>query len=641
MNSFSNNLEKNEIDFNYSSSLIHILYTPNKELNKKCIFKNNNDVIISFKDTVINKTIYVSSSGLKRNSVFTSEDLDKLLKKKQLDSFISYFTILEDKLFRFDLYPQKYKKNIDINFLKSQAVIQKINIRYIPLLKPLTRSKYINKHKLLDQKSTYNGSFDKKIIIKSGYRKICLLTTRGIATGSLEPFHYNLYKIMTGLLFIFKKKMKNKFNTILISPYILLKFFSKNFQNEKKNINIFLNILIYYHFSKFTFTSFFKKRDQLKITWRRSNKFILKFFLTLQRKLTKFVNLFFQLIINTNIFTFAKLSNLNNLFVYKNETFFDIRDKFLNFKNTVFKLEEKLEMVKYLSNIIPIYLINIFDFKFTDLENIEIYFLFKTYILKEYLKSKFTKLKLFVLKKLNAYITELFLVKSLPKFKTYPEDSKILIARRLYWSEIFKPPLTKGIINKVKITALFDKKVKKKFINDFIVRKSKYSTLLAQDIEDKFIKFYKFYMTLKKGIMSINKYSLIAIRKKIARFVKPKKIKRRKLLKCYYKIFKWQKKLTYRRWRNKYRKRRRISKIKKLFKRRIKYIFKSLKKSLKKYSKKKKKISNKFISRKRLRKNRIFSSKVFLIKKLKLKIKKEEYIIPKIRRTRAEPQKIS
>ena len=124
MNSFSNNLEKNEINFEYSNSLIHILYSPDKELNKRSYFKTNNDVIISYTDNVINKTIYVTSSGLKRNSVFTSIDFDKILAKKQLNTFVSYFKIFEDKFFRFDLYPRKYKKVIEINFIKNQSLIQ-------------------------------------------------------------------------------------------------------------------------------------------------------------------------------------------------------------------------------------------------------------------------------------------------------------------------------------------------------------------------------------------------------------------------------------------------------------------------------------------------------------------------------------
>jgi hypothetical protein len=257
MNLLSNNLEKNQINFDYSNSLIHILYCPNKELNKRCVYKNHNDVIISYKDTVINKTIYVTSNGLKKNSIFTSEDFDKILAKKELNTFVSYFKIFEDKLLRFDLYPKRYKKIIEINFIKKQALIQKVNRRSLNLITTVFRSKYLNKHKFLNQKFTYNGSFDKKIIVKLGYRQIFFITSRGILTPALEPTNYNSVTIMTGLFFIFKKDMKQKILIIFISNYLLFRFFTKILQNKKQNINSFINILIYYYFFKYTFKSFF------------------------------------------------------------------------------------------------------------------------------------------------------------------------------------------------------------------------------------------------------------------------------------------------------------------------------------------------------------------------------------------------
>jgi hypothetical protein len=265
MKSFSNNLEKNETNFDYSNSLIHILYCPNKELNKRCVYKNHNDVIISYKDTIINKIIYVTSNGLKKNSVFTSEDFDKILAKKELNTFVSYFKIFEDKLFRFDLYPQKYKKIIQINFIKNQGLIQKVTKRSLSVLKPIFRSKYINKHKFLNQKFTYNGSFDKKILVKLGYREVFVLTSRGILTTALEPINYNAVTLMTGLFFIFKRDMKKMIRIIFMSSYLLLRFFTKSYQSKKKNINLFANILIYYYFAKFTFDSFFEQREELKI----------------------------------------------------------------------------------------------------------------------------------------------------------------------------------------------------------------------------------------------------------------------------------------------------------------------------------------------------------------------------------------
>jgi hypothetical protein len=265
MNSLSNNLEKNQINFDYSNSLIHILYCPNKELNKRCVYKNHNDVIISYKDTVINKTIYVTSNGLKKNSIFTSEDFDKILAKKELNTFVSYFKIFEDKLFKFDLYPKKYKKVIEVKFLKSQGLIQKVNRRSLITLRHFVRSKFINKHKLLNQRFVYNGSFDKKIIIKLGYRKIFAMTSRGVRTPQLEYTNYNALTIASGAFFHIKRDMKHMMKIIYMSSYILFRFFTKAYHIRKKNINLFLNVLIYYYFAKFNFNSFFERKDELKV----------------------------------------------------------------------------------------------------------------------------------------------------------------------------------------------------------------------------------------------------------------------------------------------------------------------------------------------------------------------------------------
>jgi hypothetical protein len=266
MNSFSNNLEKNELHFNYSSSLINILYYPNVTLNKYSFFKNNNDVIISFKDTVINKTIYVTSSGLKRNSVFQSEDFDKMLAKKELSTFVSYFKTLEDDVFRFDLYPKAYKKAVQRAFIKKESTNELLYSKLLPTKNLLFRAKYFNKYKFFNQNCSYNGSFDKKFIIKLRKKKICLATTRGIVLPRLSRFHYNNYRVMSGLITIFKRRgFYKQFSIIISSNYRLLRFFTKNFQNSKNNVNSFINVLLYYHFAKFTFKAFFKKRDKLKI----------------------------------------------------------------------------------------------------------------------------------------------------------------------------------------------------------------------------------------------------------------------------------------------------------------------------------------------------------------------------------------
>jgi hypothetical protein len=266
MNSFSSNLEKNELHFNYSNSLINILHYPTVTINKYGFFKSNNDVIISYKDKVINKTIYVTTSGLKKNSVFQSEDFDKMLAKKELNTFVSCFKILEDNVFRFNLYPQLYKKAVQRVFIKKESTIQLLYSKLSPTKNLLFQAKYFNKYKLFNQNCSYNASFDKKFIIKLRKKKISLVTTRGVILPRLSRFHYNAYRVLGGLITIFiRSRFVKQFSIIVSSNYRLLHFFTKNFQNPKKNVNTLINVLLYYYFAKFTFKAFFKKKNKLKI----------------------------------------------------------------------------------------------------------------------------------------------------------------------------------------------------------------------------------------------------------------------------------------------------------------------------------------------------------------------------------------
>lgn len=621
MTSFSNILEKNENNFDYSNSLIHILYCPNKELNKRSVYKNHNDIIISYKDTIINKTIYVSSNGLKRNSVFTSEDFDKILLRKELNTFVSYFKIFEDKFFRFDLYPEKYNKINEINFIKNQGLIQKVNKRALNIVKPNFKSKYINKHKVLNQKFVYNGAFDKKILVKLGYREVYLLTSRGVLTTALEPTNYNAVTIMTGLFFIFKNDMKKMITILFMSNFLLLRFFTKTFQYKKQNINILINVLIYYYFAKFTFDSFFEQREELKIKWKRSNKFIIQFFLRTQKKFNKFTNIFFQLALNTYILKFIRPSYLNNIPLFKNENFFNLNNKYnvLNIKSEFTPIENKINILNYFINALPTYLINLINFKLIDLKTINIYFLLKTLVLKDYLIAKFNNLKFFKVKKIISYINEIFLTKSLVKLQTYPEDCKSLISRRLYWVEVFVPPYNNVFI-RTRITSRFHKKVKKKFINKINNYKFSYSQILTQYINNIFLKFYKLYISAKETqnteFLDITNDLNKLLRKKIRKYNVRHPVKRRKVLKFFYKLLKKKKLRRYRPWISKYHRWTQYSKFKKIFK-------SSRRCNLLKYPKK----------------NRIFSFKALLIKKLKLEIPK--FVIPTITRVRRYPKQIN
>jgi hypothetical protein len=125
---------------------------------------------------------------------------------------------------------------------------------------------------------------------------------------------------------------------------------------------------------------------------------------------------------------------LNNLPLYKDENFFYINNRYNSSmgKPEIITIEDKMTLLNYFIKVLPIYLIDIINFKFIDIKNIHIYFLFKTLLLKDYLRVKFNNLKLFKIKKLISYTKEIFLAKSLIKLNTYSEDTRYLTARRLY-----------------------------------------------------------------------------------------------------------------------------------------------------------------------------------------------------------------
>jgi hypothetical protein len=114
--------------------------------------------------------------------------------------------------------------------------------------------------------------------------------------------------------------------------------------------------------------------------------------------------------------------------------FFDTKIKLTNLevKGEIISDEKRLDLINYCIKILPLHLVSIINFKLIGLESIHIYFLFKTYILKEYLSIKFSQLKLFTIKEITTYIDQIFLSKSLLKINTYPTKNIHLAAGRLY-----------------------------------------------------------------------------------------------------------------------------------------------------------------------------------------------------------------
>jgi hypothetical protein len=144
--------------------------------------------------------------------------------------------------------------------------------------------------------------------------------------------------------------------------------------------------------------------------------------------------LFFKLILHKSILTFQRSAYINTLSLYKKEIFLNINNNAITFKNEekTSSTETIVTLLGYFIKILPLYLIHIINFKIVDLERIHIYFLFKAFILKEYLIAKFSQFNLFIVKKINEYIIPIFSSKGLVKINTYPSSNVVLNARRLY-----------------------------------------------------------------------------------------------------------------------------------------------------------------------------------------------------------------
>ena len=107
--------------------------------------------------------------------------------------------------------------------------------------------------------------------------------------------------------------------------------------------------------------------------------------------------------------------------------------------------------------------------------------------------------------------------------------------------ELFALPLTKIYI-KTRITSRYHKEVKKKFLKKIVRQQHIYSPILSSYLNNTFLKFYKLYISAKKELnlqltnISCNLPKLM--RKKIRKFTGRYIIRRKKILKLFYKLLK-------------------------------------------------------------------------------------------------------
>jgi len=157
------NLKQNNI----TNSLIFFIYHKNEKKNK--YLKSTNKIQGFYYDSILKENIYISSNGLKKNASLKKIELNKNILIKHTNIFVSYFTVIEDNLFKFNIYPKKYYKNSSFKFLTNQSLVQTTLDTQQNVLKRKKSTIFLkNSIFLTNQKfNTFFGFIDKIIMIQS------------------------------------------------------------------------------------------------------------------------------------------------------------------------------------------------------------------------------------------------------------------------------------------------------------------------------------------------------------------------------------------------------------------------------------------------------------------------------------------
>ena len=102
---------------NISNSLIFYLYHKNQYKYTKSF----NSIKTFYFDPILKDNVYIASNGLKKNVVFKRTECNENILQSNFNTFVSYFYTLEDNLFKFNLYPAKYFRELTLNYLKKQT----------------------------------------------------------------------------------------------------------------------------------------------------------------------------------------------------------------------------------------------------------------------------------------------------------------------------------------------------------------------------------------------------------------------------------------------------------------------------------------------------------------------------------------
>jgi len=118
MNSFYTYTQQHNCNQILKNSPFFSIY--HKKIIKNSYIKSNNEIRGFYKDSILNDIVYFSSNGLKKNAIFRSKEIKLNPNQK---NFVSYFKNLENDLLIFNLYSQKYTRDIIKNCLNKQEII--------------------------------------------------------------------------------------------------------------------------------------------------------------------------------------------------------------------------------------------------------------------------------------------------------------------------------------------------------------------------------------------------------------------------------------------------------------------------------------------------------------------------------------
>lgn len=341
------NLKQNNI----TDSLIFFIYHKNEKKNK--YLKSTNKIQGFYYDSILKENIYISSNGLKKNASLKKIELNKNILIKHTNIFVSYFTVIEDNLFKFNIYPKKYYKNSSFKFLTNQSLVQTtLDIQQNVLKRKKSTIFLKNSISLSNQKfNTFFGFIDKIIMIQSFWKKIFISTNRGLCINYSKKF--NDRSIFTGLTNIYDEKTKDSFKLLLMLNYLLIKFAGNMVFAWKKNKNLLATMVIYFLYRALASYNFFSSHFGRRLKFRRSNYILKRYNKILRYRAGRLTRYFFKISLKKykyhlkNNYWITELFNNNRkIFLTRN-----ISQSLLttNKLNTLSKIE-KINLLKYLLN---------------------------------------------------------------------------------------------------------------------------------------------------------------------------------------------------------------------------------------------------------------------------------------------------